>query len=391
MPEKKLEKKSEKLKNKKLALCICGSIAAVESVKLARELRRHGASVKPFLTKNACSIISAHAIEYACNSKPTLELSGEAEHLEKFDLILIAPATANIISKLTHGIADDAVTTLCLANRADKILIAPAMHESMFESEILRENIKKLKKLGYDFVEPEKEEHAAKLASIEKIVDFAIRKLSKNELADKKVTITAGATYENIDPIRIITNLSSGKTGIALAKEAFYRGAEVRLIHGLLRIDKSIRSLEYLNPIYAPKVKDMLKIIKAEQSDIFISAAAISDFVPEKEEKEKIKSGREISLKLKPAGKVIGHAKARIKAAFKAEHNIEKNKLINEARKLITQGNADIVFANDIAKSPMAGDYIQGYIVTKNAVKEVKKCRKEKFAEIFINEILKLI
>lgn len=384
-----LEKKSEKLKNKNIALCICGSIAAVETIKLARELRRFGARIKPFLTEEACRIITKDALEYACNSDAVVKLSGKAEHLENFDLILIAPATANIISKLAHGIADDAVTTLCLANAPEKILIASAMHESMFENRILKNNIEKMKKLGYEFIEPEREERAAKLASTEKIVDFVIRKLSKNELKGKKVIITAGATYEKIDPIRIITNLSSGKTGIAIAKEAFYRGAEIMLLHGLLRIDKSVKELDHLNPIYAPKIKDMLEIVKAEKCDIFISAAAIGDFIPEKEEKEKIKSDKEITLKLKPAEKVIAHAKAKIKAAFKAEYNVEKSELIGEARKLIEKGKADIVFANDISLSPMGSDYIQGYIVTKSVVKEVKKCRKEEFAEIFINELIK--
>lgn len=385
-----LEKKSEKLKNKKIALCVCGSIAAVESVKLARELRRHGASVKPFLTENACKIISASAIEYACNNRAVVELSGRAEHLENFDLILISPATANFLSKLAHGIADDVITTLCLANSVDKILIAPAMHEEMLENKILKENIRKLKRFGYSFVEPKKEESTAKLASIEKIVDFTIRKLSRKELKGKKIIITAGATYENIDAIRIITNLSSGKTGIALAKEAFYRGANVKLLHGLLRIDKSIKELDYLSPVYAPKIKDMLKTIENENSHIFISAAAINDFIPEKQEKIKIKSDKGVNLKLRPAEKVIAHAKAEIKAAFKAEYNVEKNRLINEAKKLIESGHANIVFANDISISPMGGDEVYGYIIAENYVKEVKKCRKEKFAEIFINEIVKL-
>jgi len=383
-----LKLKSSRLEGRRIALCISGSIAAIESPKLARELRRHGAGVVGFLTGDAQAIIHPNVIEFATGSKPVSELTGKLEHLEKFDLILIAPATANIIAKIAHGIADNAVATLCASNSLEKLLIAPAMHGEMLSNKALQKNIQTLKKAGCTIIEPKIEEGAAKLAEIDKIVDFVIRKATKQSLKGKKVLITAGATFEYFDPVRIITNLSSGKTGIALAKEAFYRGAEVKLIHGLTRVNYDIKSKEHLNPTYTESLDEMSGTIKKEKSiDFFVCAAAIGDFKTDKH-KEKISSDKSIKIELHPAKKIISEAKAKVKIAFKAEHNVTEKRLLEAAREIIERGDADIVFANDVHKTKIGGDEIAGFIVTATHEKEIKKCKKEKFAEIFWDEIL---
>ena len=229
--------KSQKLAGKQVVLAVTGSIAAVETVKLARELIRHGAEVVPVLSKDAAEIIHPNALQFATGRDPIMRLDGSVPYIELVgtdgtaDLVLIAPATSNTVSKVAMGIDDTVVTTFAqnALGAGIPILIAPAMHETMYANPIVAGHIKSLLALGVEFVEPRMEEDKAKLADIEEIVERVIRRIGTRELAGKRVVVVAGSTVEPIDDVRILTNRSTGETGMELAKAAFEKGADVEL------------------------------------------------------------------------------------------------------------------------------------------------------------------
>ncbi len=350
--------KSSKLENKKIALCVTGSIAAIEAPKLARELMRHGAEVVAYMTKDAQKIIHPNALEFATQREVVIKLTGKLEHLYEFDLILIAPATVATIGKIAHGIADTPVTALALSAKA-KVLIAPAMHRSMYEHQILKENLQKLRKLRYKLIEPRIEESAAKLARIEDIVDAAIFELHKKDLKGLKILVTSGPTLEYIDPIRIITNRSSGRMGVEVAREAFFRGADVKLIHGA----GSYAPPGYLNVTHVETSREMLAAVEKENCDVFVSAAAVSDFTVRKADK-KINS-KVLSLKLIPVPKILEKIKNRraFKVCFKALHNATKEELLKAAAKSLKDYNLDLVVANDVSKGVFGSEKNEVYLV----------------------------
>ncbi len=379
--------KSERLLNKKIALCITGSIAAVECVSLARELIRHGAEVRAYLTPSAGEIITPRAIEFATGTAPVTEITGKVEHLEKFDLVLIAPASANTISKIAHGIADTPVTLLALSSQAE-LLIAPAMHRSMLINAVIRKNIEKLKKLGITFISPEEEEGAGKLASIEEIVDYTIKLLTPPGLAGKKVVITAGATLEDIDDVRVITNRSSGKMGIALAKEAFYLGARVVLIHG--RVTESLPA--YIETIKSERIDEMLKAVEneAKDADILISAAAIGDFTVKKF-KGKLDSRKDkLILELTPSPKILASVKSFscFKVGFKALPEGDDMKLIEASRKILKEYSLDLVIANDVTMAAGSNEN-EVIIISEKEVLKLPRASKAKISSSIFKEILK--
>ncbi len=384
-----LKIKSRKLVGKKIALCVTGSIAAILSPKLARELRRHGAIVKPYMTHAATRIIHPDALRWACENDVVVNLSGKMEHLEKFDVVLIAPATANTISKIACGIADNAVTTLALCNT--NIVIAPAMHEEMYKSKIVLENIEKLKKFGFTIVEPKIEEGSAKMASIEEIVDFCIRSIYKKSFKGKKFLITAGATQEKIDPVRVITNRSSGKMGLALAKEAFFRGAEVFTVLG----KTTVNFPNYFKKIYVESSEEMLNAVKKliNKCDVFISVAAVSDFKPKNFYEKKIKTSEKITLELISTKKILEEVKNEniIKIGFKALYNVSEEELIESARDLLKKRNLDIVVANDLAKNYFGSDENEVIILTNNDSIVKISGKKEKIAEKILDVLESLL
>ena len=204
-----------------VVLCVTGSVAAVEAVKLARELKRHDINVKCFMSDGATEIIHPNAMEFATGQGVILNLSGKIEHVKyaQSDLILVAPATANVISKLTYKIADNPVSTLLVTafGYETPMVFVPSMHHSMYRA--VRDNISKLKKEGVTFIKPKIEEKKAKFPDIQDIVLIVLREASTGDLTGKKVLISTGATFEKVDEFRVITNLSSGKTGVELARK----------------------------------------------------------------------------------------------------------------------------------------------------------------------------
>jgi phosphopantothenoylcysteine decarboxylase/phosphopantothenate--cysteine ligase len=362
---------STSLEGKTIVLGITGSIAAVRCVELARELRRHGASVHAVMTQAAQKIIHPEAMRYATGNPVITEITGDVEHVEfcgiggKASLLLIAPCTANTIGKIAHGIDDTPVTTFATTafGSGVPIMIVPAMHESMYDHPIVIENTGKLTELGVEFVNPILEEGAAKIATIDEIVLRVERMLGGKSLASKRILITGGATAEAIDPIRILTNRASGKTGVELALEAFRRGADVTLVH---RGCIGIQGICEFNVESAQDMTDTVIEELGKGYDLLISAAAISDFTIKPSE-TKIKSDKGVTLNLKPAPKLIKEAHLKYPElkiiGFKAETGVTENELIGRAVQSMESSGLTMVVANDVSKGGMGTDTNEVYLI----------------------------
>lgn len=364
-------KSSHSLDGRTIVLCITGSIAAVRCVELARELMRHGANVHAVMTKDAQKILHHEAMKYATGNHVVTEISGAVEHVGfcgiggKASLLLIAPCTANTIGKVAHGIDDTTVTTFATTafGSGIPIMIVPAMHESMYNHPIVIENIGKLTELGVEFINPVLDEGAAKIASTHEIVLRVERALCKKTLAGKRIIITGGATAEPIDPIRIITNRASGKTGVELALEAFRRGAEVILVH------RGCMGIQGICEFNAESAKDMTETVIEEVGkgcDLLISAAAISDFtlMPSK---EKIKSGKDVTLTLERAPKLITEVRRKYPdlkiIGFKAETGVIEDELIKRAQSSMEGSSLSMVVANDVSSGGMGTEENEVYLI----------------------------
>jgi len=338
-----------------VVLCVTGSVAAVEAVKLARELKRHDIHVKCFMSDAACEIIHPHAMEFATGEEVVLGLTGQIEHVKyaRADLILVAPATANVISKLAYKIADNPISTLLVTafGYETPIVFVPSMHHSMYHA--VKENISKLKEEGITFIKPKVEENKAKFPDMNDIVLNVLRETSAGDLRGKKVLISTGATYEKVDEFRGITNLSSGKTGVELAREAFIRGAKVTLICGRM----SVGVPRIFDVIEVESVADMQEAIRKHvpTCDVFISAAAVSDFRPVRDEGiTKISSSEDLILKLERAPKIIKEVKKLnpeiFLVGFKAEYGKSEEDIVSSARERMKESGADLMVANDVYK-----------------------------------------
>jgi phosphopantothenoylcysteine decarboxylase/phosphopantothenate--cysteine ligase len=339
-----------------IVLCVTGSIAAVESVKLARELKRQGANVKCFMSEDACNIVHPNSMEFATGQKVVLELTGEIEHVKysQADLILVAPATANLISKFAYKIADNPISTLLITayGHSTPIIFVPSMHDSMYKT--ISENIQRVKDDGIIFLDPKMEEGKAKFPSIHDITLQSLRETSKGQLKGKKILVSAGGTYEKIDAVRGITNRSSGKMGLEIAREAFIQGADVTMITG--KMDVTIpKIIENISVESTEQMGEELKILLPKY-DVFISAAAVSDFTVKKSlnnTSDKISSGEDLTLQLKPLPKILNTVKQInseiFLVGFKAEYNVSEEELISLAHERIKTSGADFIVANDVS------------------------------------------
>ncbi|MCZ7393691.1 MAG: bifunctional phosphopantothenoylcysteine decarboxylase/phosphopantothenate--cysteine ligase CoaBC [Candidatus Methanoperedens sp.] len=380
---------SNSLEGMTIVLGITGSIAAVRCVELARELRRRGASVYAVMTQAAQKILNPEAMRYATGNPVITEITGDVEHVEfcgiggRASLLLIAPCTANTIGKMAHGIDDTPVTTFATTafGSGIPIIIVPAMHESMYDHPIVIENTGKLVELGVEFVNPITEEGAAKIATNEEIVLRVERALGGKSLAGKRILITGGATAEAIDPIRILTNRASGKTGIELALEAFRRGADVTLVH------RGCIGFQGICEFDVESARDMTDTVLGELGkgyDLLISAAAISDFTVTPS-KNKIKSGKEVTLTLKPAPKLIKEVRSKYPElkiiGFKAETGVTEEELVRRARESLEASGLSMVVANDVSRGGMGADTNDVYIID-DTVKRVSGTKSEIAKEI---------
>ena len=348
--------KSEKLKGKQIVLAVTGSIAAVETVKLSRELIRHGAEVVPVLSKDATEIVHPNALHFATGREPIVRIDGSVPYIELVgtdgtaDLLLIAPATSNTIAKVAMGIDDTVVTTFAqnALGAGIPILIAPAMHETMYNNPLIAAHIKSMEKLGVEFVTPKFEEEKAKLADTEEIVARVIRRIGSRELEGKRVVVITGSTAEPIDDVRVVTNRTSGETGVELAKAAFEKGADVELWLGR----HHTVAPKYLPTKTFETTEDLMRLAESLDTDICVVPAAISDFSPKKSKGKIPSRSGAITLELSPTPKILPALRkgAKVLVGFKAESGVSPTELKSRAQTLMKEVGLDLVVANDVSK-----------------------------------------
>ena len=387
-----------------IVLCVTGSIAATETIKLAREFRRQGHSVKAFMTKEATKIIHPNALEFATGQEVVVELTGKIEHVKysQTDLILVAPATANTISKFAYKISDNPVNTLLITalGHDTPIVFVPSMHDSMYDA--VSENVEKLKQEGIKFVNPRIDEGKAKFPAIEDIVLESLRAINLDKvekgmaeeglskIAGKNVLISLGGTFEEIDPIRGISNRSSGRMGLELSKEAFIRGANLTILaaHHEVTIPKV---LDVINTESSVLMTERIEELIPDY-DIFISTAAISDFTPINKEEFKISSSYNLSLEFEPVSKIIQKIKEINEdiflVGFKAEYNISEEKMIKCAKTQMQDAGTDLVVANDVShKGCEFGSETNEVILVSDEIKKIALNSKKEIAKSIFDEI----
>lgn len=387
-----------------IILCVTGSVAAIEAVKLARAFKREGVNVKCFMSDAACNIIHPNSMEFATGEDVVLDISGKIEHVKysQTDLVLVAPATANVISKFAYKIADNLINTLLVTAHGHDtpIVFVPSMHDSMFKS--IKDNVEKIKNEGIIIIPPKMEEGKAKFPNLEDIILESIRMINLNSFDDdgncladlkgKKIIVSAGGTYEPIDPIRGITNRSSGKMGIEVAKEAYRRGGDVTLLAA--RVDVPIPNcIKTIRTYTSENMSDeCAKLVK--DSDILVAAAAVSDFIPVSMNETKIKSCFKLNLELKPTDKIIRKMKKLnpdiFLIGFKAEYDIPKEELINSAKKQISDTCTNLVVANDVSL-PGAGftHDTNKVILVDDEIQELPLTSKTNVSSIILNNAIK--
>ncbi|WP_148413280.1 bifunctional phosphopantothenoylcysteine decarboxylase/phosphopantothenate--cysteine ligase CoaBC [Haloferax sp. KTX1] len=358
-----------------VALGVTGSIAAVKVVELAHELRRRGASVRAVMTDASTGIIHPWAVEFATDDDVVTEITGRVEHVELCgrdgwaDVFLVAPATANTVGKIAAAVDDSPVTTTATTalGAGVPVVVAPAMHEPMYDHPGVLDAIERVRSWGVEFVDPRIEEGKAKLATEEAIVTGVAKATTEQPLAGKSVVVTAGATTESIDPIRTLSNRASGRTGRAVARALAIRGADVTLVH-------DGDDVHYADVLAVESAAEMLDAVEAAvdaDADALVSAAAISDFTVEAAD-EKIRSGEARTLDLEPAPKLIDavretHPDLPI-VGFKAETTGDDEAMVGEARRIMDRVGLAFVVANDA--SVMGADETRALVVRADETSE---------------------
>ncbi|MDX1595524.1 MAG: bifunctional phosphopantothenoylcysteine decarboxylase/phosphopantothenate--cysteine ligase CoaBC [Nitrosopumilaceae archaeon] len=389
------------LSGKKIVLCVAGSVAAYKAIELARLLMRHGADVSCVASNAVTKLIQPDYFKWATGNEVITKLTGELEHVrladyKKSDLIIVYPATANTLGKLANGIDDTPISTTLTVGFGSKIpiLMCLAMHESMYENAAVKKNISFLEN-KIKFLSPQLVEGKAKAPEPEEVLEFVLKHFGISPiLQNKKILITAGPTIEPIDPVRIITNISSGRTGVLLASELISRGAKITMVYGP-GTEKPPKGARIIN---VKTSKDMLSVVKKElkkKYDVVIMAAAVSDFTPKNTSKNKIKSTKEsLTINLRKSPKIINIIKNSQKntflVGFKAESDISKKDLIKSARQKLKESNADLIVANDIGRKYQKNtEYNEIMIVdSKKSVSSGRK-KKEKIVKFIRKEIEK--
>ena len=394
------------LKNKTVLLGVTGSIAAYKAATLASMLVKAGANVEVIMTKNACNFINPITFESLTGNKCIVDtfdrnFKYEVEHISianAADLAVIAPASANVIGKLASGIADDMLTTTLMACKC-KILIASAMNTNMYENQVLQRNLDTLKEYGYEEIEPLSGRLACgttgkgKMQEPEIIFEYILKELaSDKDLKGKKVLVTAGPTQENIDPVRFITNHSTGKMGFALAKAAMLRGAEVTLIKGPV----SIAPPMFVNVIDVVSAKDMFEAVQHNYSDcdIIVKSAAVADYTPVETANEKIKkTDCDANISLKRTKDILAFLGENRKEGQKiCGFSMETENLIENSLKKLKKKKIDLIAANNL-KVDGAGFGTDTNVITlisDDSIKELPLMSKEAAANAILDEIIAL-
>ncbi len=394
------------LTGKTVLLGVSGSIAVYKICNLARMLTKLGAEVHVAMTPNSTNFVHPLTFETLTQHKCLIDtfdrnFEYSVEHVsiaKKADVVMIAPASANVIGKIANGIADDMLTTTVMACTCKKI-ISPAMNHNMFHNPIVQDNIEKLKRFGYEIVEPvhgmlaNRDMGDGKLPDEETLLEYIIREIAfEKDLQGKKILVTAGATRENIDPVRFITNHSSGKMGFAIAKNAMLRGADVTVIAGHTEVKPPM----FVNVIKAESAEEMFQRVteRQEEFDIIIKSAAVADYTPVSMADNKIKkSDSNMSILLKRTKdilKYLGEHKPdnQIICGFSME---TENMLENSKKKLYSK-NCDMICANSL-KTAGAGfgtDTNIVTLITKNNTEQLEIMSKDEVAGVILTRLKEL-
>jgi phosphopantothenoylcysteine decarboxylase/phosphopantothenate--cysteine ligase len=393
------------LKGKKIILGVTGGISAYKAAELVRELVRPGAEVFVVMTRSAQAFITPLTFQTLSGNKVTTELFSLTEESEighisladRAELLVIAPATANIIGKIAGGIADDMLTTIVMATRAP-VLLAPAMNVHMWENPICQENIQRLRSRGFHFIDPEAGELACgyegkgRLAEIPAIVEEIRSLLSPQDLAGETLLVTAGPTEEPIDPVRFLSNRSSGKMGYAVARAARLRGARVILVSG----PSALHAPSGVKFIPVRTAAEMREVVLGDLPgvSVLVMAAAVSDYRPKTTSSGKIKKDQaELTLPLELNPDILREAGLRKERRLLIGFAAETESLLANARKKLAEKNLDLIVANDVSL-PGAGFAVDTNIVKlidrSGKIEELPRMSKEDLADRVLDRVLLL-
>lgn len=393
------------LKGKTVVLAVSGSIAAYKIASLASALKKLHANVQVLMTKNAVNFINPITFESLTGNKCLVDtfdrnFQYSVEHValaKQADVVLVAPASANVIGKIAHGIADDMLTTTVMACKCKKI-IAPAMNTNMFDNPILQDNLKILEHYGYEVISPAVgylacgDTGAGKMPEPELLLQYILREIAyEKDMQGKRVLVTAGPTQESIDPVRFITNHSTGKMGYAIAKMCMLRGAEVTLVSG----PTSIAKPEFVHVVDVVTAKEMYEEVtkRAKDQDIIIKAAAVADYRPKSVSSEKMKKkDDDLAIPMERTDdilKFLGEHKK--ENQFLCGFSMETENMLENSRKKLEKKHLDMIVANNlkVEGAGFAGDTNVVTIITEQEEVSLGKMTKEETALRILDEILK--
>lgn len=392
-------------KGKTVVLGITGSIAAYKMANVASMLVKKGCDVNVIMTKNATNFINPITFEELTKNKCLVDtfdrnFQYSVAHISlatRADVFMVAPASANVIGKIANGIADDMLTTTIMASKCPKI-ISPAMNTNMFENPIVQDNLEKLEKFEYEIIEPESGRLAegmsgkGRLPKEQTLVDYIERALSDNhDLKGKKVLVTAGPTQEAVDPVRYITNHSSGKMGYAVAKAAMLRGADVTLVSGQVGLEP----VPFVKTVSVVSAKDMFEAVvrEFEDADIVIKSAAVADFRPANVADNKIKkgeSGEEMSIRLERTDDILKYlGEHKRENQFICGFSMETENMLENSRKKLEKKNLDMIVCNNL-KEQGAGfqtDTNKVTIIDRKSTEELGLMSKAEVADKILDRI----
>ena len=393
------------LKGKTVVLAVSGSIAAYKIASLASALKKLHANVQVLMTKNAVNFINPITFESLTGNKCLVDtfdrnFQYSVEHValaKHADVVLVAPASANVLGKIAHGIADDMLTTTVMACKCKKI-IAPAMNTNMFDNPILQDNLKILEHYGYEVISPAVgylacgDTGAGKMPEPELLLQYILREIAyEKDMQGKRVLVTAGPTQESIDPVRFITNHSTGKMGYAIAKMCMLRGAEVTLVSG----PTSVAKPEFVHVVDVVTAKEMYEEVtkRAKDQDIIIKAAAVADYRPKSVSSEKMKKkDDDLAISMERTDDIL-----KFLGEHKKEHqflcgfSMETENMLENSRKKLEKKNLDMIVANNlkVEGAGFAGDTNVVTIITGQEEVSLGKMTKEETALRILDEILK--
>lgn len=391
------------LKGKTVLLGVTGGIAAYKMPNVARMLKKMHCNVHVLMTQNATNFITPTTFETLTANKCLIDtfdrnFEFSVEHValaKQADLVLIAPATANVIGKIANGIADDMLTTTVMACTC-KCLVAPAMNHNMYHNSIVQENIEKLKRHGYEIIDPvcgmlaNGDTGDGKMPSEETLVEYVVKELAyPKDMQGMKVLVTAGPTQEAIDPVRYITNHSTGKMGYAIAKMAMYRGADVTLVSGPTALEAPM----FIDTVPIVSAQEMYDAVmeRAKEQDIIIKAAAVADYRPASVADEKIKkSGDSSELALERTKDILAALGEQKGNTILCGFSMETEHMLENSRRKLEKKNLDMIAANNL-KDEGAGfgtDTNVLTLITRDGEKQLKLMSKEAAANELLSELL---